>query len=113
MAKPSRKEFKSIDCNSLTIRDLEAISNYVIMNGGAGFPEFVNARKELFKHKCPKCDGLGYEVITYNAYPSGLPDSGWVDDMQEFKAECNLCNGNGFTKEKFIAKPVKVEYVKA
>lgn len=113
MAKPSRKEFKSIDCNSLTIRDLESVRNYLITNGAKTIDDLINARRGMFQHKCPKCDGLGYEVITYNAYPSGLPDSGWVDDMQEFKAECNLCNGNGFTKEKFIAKPIKVEYVKA
>ena len=26
-------------------------------------------------YECPKCNGLGYTVVEYNAYPEGLPDS--------------------------------------
>ena len=34
------------------------------------------------KYKCPKCCGTGSVRIRYNAYPSGLPDSGWVEDWK-------------------------------
>ncbi|UQJ95570.1 hypothetical protein ALHIDCOG_00182 [Klebsiella phage CPRSB] len=33
--------------------------------------------------------------------------------MKDFNKECDLCNGHGRTKDKFVAKPVKVEYVKS
>ena len=29
-------------------------------------------------YKCPKCSGKGSITVEYNAYPSGLPDSGFV-----------------------------------
>ena len=53
---------------------------------------------------CPKCGGKGYIVTEYNAYPSGLPDSGWVYKPGYNYEECNLCNGIGYTKTQYKAK---------
>ena len=59
-------------------------------------------------HKCPKCAGTGTNTITYNAYPSGFPDSGWAEDMKNKNVTCDLCNGFGYTERKF--EPVVVGY---
>jgi excinuclease UvrABC ATPase subunit len=53
---------------------------------------------------CPKCNGLGYSIVQYNAYPSGFPDSGWAVDMQDKKVRCEVCHGEGYTKK--LLKPV-------
>ena len=37
---------------------------------------------------CPKCKGSGVLRVKYNAYPSGLPDSGWVEDWKYKKKTC-------------------------
>lgn len=55
-------------------------------------------------HVCPKCKGLGYERVTYDAYPPGLPDSGWATDIQQKKVDCNICDGHGYTARKLKAK---------
>ena len=57
--------------------------------------------------KCPKCDGKGEIEVEYNAYPTNLPDSGWVEDMRIKKIECDLCNGEGFTET--LKKPKMVQ----
>lgn len=54
-------------------------------------------------YECPKCGGKGYIMEKYNAYPMGLPDSGWVDDIQFRKIDCDICHGNGYTKK--LLKP--------
>lgn len=46
-------------------------------------------------YKCPKCDGRGGKQERYNAYPSGLPDSGWAVDWRYNFVECDLCVGHG------------------
>ena len=56
--------------------------------------EIHNILKQDRPHKCPRCNTSGQ--IEYNAYPSGLPDSGSV-----YKAgykECSVCEGFGYTK---------------
>ena len=58
-------------------------------------------------HKCPKCDGKGKIAVRYNAYPSGLPDSGWVNDWKIRYDECDLCNGEGYTEHEYKPKMVQ------
>ena len=50
--------------------------------------------------KCKLCSGTGFEKYTYTKpYPSGLPDSGWVDDeIIEDTRKCFRCHGLGYTK---------------
>lgn len=61
-------------------------------------------------YKCPKCNGEGGEQKRYNAYPSGLPDSGWVEEWKFKYVQCDLCEGHGYTKREL--KPVtKTEVV--
>jgi predicted nucleic-acid-binding Zn-ribbon protein len=55
-------------------------------------------------YKCPKCDGKGYTRESYNAYPSGFPDSGWVIDLQYKNVDCKLCDSHGYTQKEL--KPV-------
>ena len=66
--------------------------------------EVKNELLQETPHKCPACSGKGTVEYTYNAYPKGLPDSGWVDDFKTAEKECDLCHGLGYTKDKYTAK---------
>lgn len=57
-------------------------------------------------YKCPSCDGLGKTKETYNAYPSGLPDSGFVYQEGVRYHICELCNGIGYTQKKYVPKMI-------
>jgi DnaJ-class molecular chaperone len=48
-------------------------------------------------NKCPKCNGMGY--ITTKYYKQF--------DVFEKKEECDLCKGQGYTKEEYIPKMVQ------
>jgi DnaJ-class molecular chaperone len=61
-------------------------------------------------YTCPKCNGDGVKKVTYNAYPSGLPDSGWVEDIRTRDIGCDLCEGHGYT-EKELKPIIKKEIV--
>lgn len=52
-------------------------------------------------YECPKCHGEGTLEVTYNAYPSGFPDSGWVYEPKTKVVECDLCNGEGYTSVEY------------
>ena len=58
-------------------------------------------------HKCPKCNGTGIIKIKYNAYPPGLPDSGWVQKWEYKEKECDLCDGEGYTYNEYKPKMVQ------
>lgn len=58
-------------------------------------------------HRCPKCEGNGYIVEEYNAYPSGFPDSGWVYEPGYRNITCDLCDGEGFTENEFRPRMVQ------
>lgn len=98
-----------VDADSLRITDVQAL---IRRFGSITLGQLLSEIRSQYPYTCPKCNGRGFEEKTVNTYPSGLPDSGWVDQMETFNITCNLCNGQGFTKERLIAKPVKVEYVK-
>lgn len=70
--------------------------------------QVFNSKIECIHHEgnyvCPKCKSLGTVKGRYNAYPSGLPDSGWVDDWKYKDVTCNVCNGKGYTETKL--KPI-------
>lgn len=55
-------------------------------------------------HRCPKCGGKGYTVEEYNAYPSGLPDSGFVYEAGYRNIPCDLCGGKGYTDVEYVEK---------
>ena len=58
-------------------------------------------------HKCPKCHGNGYVEVEYNAYPSGLPDSGFAVDMRIKHEPCELCDAHGYTEKELKPKMVQ------
>jgi RecJ-like exonuclease len=58
-------------------------------------------------YKCPKCNGKGTITVEYNAYPSGLPDSGFVYEAGYRNVECKLCGGEGYTKVKYRPKMIQ------
>lgn len=64
--------------------------------------------------KCKNCNSKGlekYEHIT--PYPSGLPDSGWVDDTIEIKERtCSRCFGVGYVAYNKEDDPEYQEYLK-
>ena len=60
--------------------------------------------------KCPKCDGKGEITKEYNKYPSGLPDSGFVYEPGYKQIKCELCDGLGYTRKKFIPKMIQDGY---
>lgn len=58
-------------------------------------------------YKCPKCNGKGSVSVRYNAYPSSLPDSGWVEDWKYKDISCDLCQGEGYTSHEYKPKMVQ------
>ncbi len=52
-------------------------------------------------YKCGLCGGTGTEIYEHRIpYPSGLPDSGWVDDTIEKRSRtCTRCNGIGYQQQ--------------
>lgn len=58
-------------------------------------------------YKCPKCKGKGYTVEEYNAYPSGLPDSGCVYEPGYKNIECDLCGGEGYIEHEYKPKMIQ------
>ena len=55
-------------------------------------------------YPCPKCNSRGYIIKKINTYPSGLPDSGWVEQLEDDYIECDLCKGKGYTDIKYKPK---------
>jgi hypothetical protein len=102
--------FTPITKENLRISDLRGLC--AVLGGEMTLRRMVDELQKQYPHKCPKCDGRGFNVARINTYPSGLRDSGWVDQYENFDIKCDICNGQGYTSEKLIAKPVQVEYVK-
>ena len=48
-------------------------------------------------HKCPKCNGMGHITTRYYKY----------FDVFEKEKECDLCDGQGYTKEEYTPKMVQ------
>ena len=67
----------------------------------------------LEKHKvaqgyvCPNCLGKGTISEKYNAYPSGLPDSGWAEDWKYRDVTCPVCHGRKYVEKKLVPKMVQ------
>jgi hypothetical protein len=59
------------------------------------------------KFKCPKCDGKGKITVEYNGYPRGLPDSGFVYEAAFKDIECDICKGEGYTREEYKPKYIQ------
>lgn len=104
-------KFNLVTAADLRIPDLEHMC--AVIGGEKTLRQISNELKSKYPYKCPKCESNGFIVRRVNTYPSGLPDSGWVDQMEDIKYVCDICNGQGYTKDRLVAKPVKVEYVKA
>lgn len=73
--------------------------------------EVIERLKEEKPYECPKCNGEGTLEVTYNAYPSGLPDSGWVYEPKTKIVECDLCNGEGYTSVEYKPNIVQQGYI--
>lgn len=58
-------------------------------------------------YECPKCHGVGTIKEEYNGYPSGLPDSGFVYEAAYRTVDCDLCQGHGYTKDKYVPRMVQ------
>lgn len=76
----------------------------------ANLIDVLNNEKGNYKYKCPKCEGKGILIETYNAYPTFLPDSGYVykEGIREIK--CDLCNSKGYTEKEYKPK-MKTEII--
>lgn len=68
--------------------------------------DIVDKHKPL-GFKCPECKGKGTIKEKYNAYPPGMPDSGWGEDWKYRDKECPLCHGTGAVEKKM--KPHMVQ----
>lgn len=87
---------------------IKDIKNLISVYGGESTLNQILEKKLSQKpYKCPKCNGIGTNSIRYNAYPSGLPDSGWVERWEYKDVECDLCNGEGCTVKEYKPKMVQ------
>lgn len=78
------------------------------LHGNVKIGEIINTMN--LPYTCPKCSGAGFNEKTYDAYPEGLPDSGWAQDMKVKLLECELCKGHGFTEKQYLPD-IKVEVI--
>lgn len=64
--------------------------------------------------KCKNCNTDGLEKYEHRTpYPSGLPDSGWVDDTIEIKLRtCKRCHGLSYIKINIEDDPDYQTYIK-
>lgn len=69
--------------------------------GDKPLSEIIQELKGNNKFECPECKGLGCVSIKYNAYPQGLPDSGFVYEPKYKRHKCSLCDGLGYTEYEF------------
>lgn len=83
---------------------ISKLSSAVTHCGDIKLSEYIELLKGDNIHRCPNCGGTGYLLETYDAYPSGLPDSGWAHDYQQRKKTCDLCKGDGWTKKKYVER---------
>lgn len=85
----------------MKVHELESLINQY---GDIKFSELITKLKRDRIHECPACKGYGYTQEKYDAYPSGLPDSGWATDYQYRNVDCKVCNGFGYTNKEL--KPI-------
>lgn len=78
---------------------------------GTTLQTLMNSARNTLRYECPKCNAQGSKSVKYNAYPKGMPDSGWVDDWQYKTVECDLCHGEGYTAKQYVAEVVETRYV--
>ena len=69
--------------------------------------EIIDNFRSIYNYKCPKCNGTGFIEVEYNAYPEGLPDSGFVYEKAYKHEDCDLCNGIGYTKDKYQPRMIQ------
>ncbi|AEZ50513.1 hypothetical protein F400_gp066 [Bacillus phage BCD7] len=72
--------------------------------GNITLEDLVAYVQGLRQYECPKCKGEGETYTTYNKYPTGLPDSGWVYQEGRDYKPCDICSGYGYTEREI--KPV-------
>ena len=70
----------------------------------ATLEEVLKKKKGDYIYKCPKCEGKGYVLERYDAYPFRSFDSGWANGWKYREVVCDLCNGRGYTKEEYKRK---------
>lgn len=102
---PERQE--RIGCLREIIRYVENISPVDMNNEDMTLDEILTKLSDSEIYKCPKCSGRGTITVEYNAYPSGLLDSGFVYEAGYKNVECDLCSGEGYTKIKYRPKMVQ------
>lgn len=90
----------------MKIVDIEILINRYGEN--ATLKEVLRAEQGDYIHVCLKCAGRG---IVREKYFIG---EGYNQEEKTREIKCNLCNGIGYTKEKYVKKYKKVfdDYVK-
>lgn len=86
------------------------VKKIIDINGDMMLSELFERMKNGNQFECPKCEGKGYTTKMVNTYPSGLPDSGWVQDLQPVDKDCDICNGIGYTRKQMKPK-IKTEII--
>lgn len=90
----------------MKIIDIEILINRYGKN--ATLKEVLRAEQGDYIYVCPKCAGRG---IVKEKYFTG---EGYNQEEKIREIKCSLCNGIGYTKEKYVKKYKKVfdDYVK-
>lgn len=91
----------------MKIKELERLlSRY----GNVRLDDVIKSLKGNCIYECPKCKGEGRIKESYNAYPQGLPDSGFVYEPGIRYLNCDLCNNKGYTEREYKPK-IKTEII--
>ncbi|MGG5737759.1 hypothetical protein [Bacillus cereus group sp. IBL03679] len=85
----------------MKIKDLERLYSRF---GNMRLDEIIAKKKGNCIYECPKCKGEGTIRSTYNKYPHGLPDSGWVYEEGVKYTDCDLCHNKGYTALEYKPK---------
>lgn len=100
-----RKLYQKEPSFKLKVKD--AIELRACYGGNTTLDEVVSHIQGNKIHMCPKCYGTGQVLRRYNAYPKGLPDSGWVEDWKYENITCDLCKGDGYTEVEYQPRMVQ------
>lgn len=93
--------------NILKASDRVKIQHLLDRHGNITLQQLLDSLPVPSGFVCPKCNATGRVTRQYDAYPRGLPDSGWATDMRTHYVKCDACAGEGYTAKQLVPNMVQ------